>query len=120
MIPNVGINQQNSLKGMASQKGENRHDLTAKRKKVLKIKKQKVENTFVYSLYPLKLSAFYKKLNLRGLLYRTLGNKHSIDRVSTTANYSGPQIKKSAFKIFKQFLSTTKKRFFNTIKYNTS
>ena len=63
-------------------------------------------------MYPLKLAEFYKKLNLHGLLYRTLVNKHSIDRVRTTANYSGPQIKKSAFKIFKQFLSTTKKRFF--------
>src|ERR1700761_3628248 len=108
----INLDRQTNLHGLAAKKGENRHDLTAKKNKALAIKRQKLFDKKFYSLYPVKIARFYKKFDKRGRASLFSRPKNLIELSKTTPGFILPIIKKSAFALHKQFLSSTRKRFF--------
>jgi len=116
VVQSYQLSRRTVLSKFAALKGENRHDLTAKRKKSLSEKIQKISGAKRPSFYPIVTSRFYKKLASYYLGYSVYKHKFSIVQAYNTPMFVEPLIKASAFKIRRRFLSSSKKVFFKHFK----
>jgi len=116
VLQNHQLNRRIVLGKFAAIKGENRHDLTAKRKKNLNEKIQKINGGKRPTFYPIVTSYFYKKLASYYRKYNVYKHKSSIVQTRNTPMFAKPLIKASAFKVHRRFLSILKKDFFKHFK----
>jgi hypothetical protein len=101
-----------ALGGYAALKGENRHDLTAKRNRDLAIKHKKIMGEYPFSLYPVKTALFGRTLGAQYQGYKVTKYLRAIPQKRNSPAFSTPRVKASAFKLAKRFLYTARKHFF--------
>src|SRR6185312_13325488 len=102
------ISKQMSYKHAAARKGNNRNDLTAKRRADFKIKLSKILGTFNYSFFFVKSSDFSRTLGGERTSFKLFRSKYSTVQDKNKSRY----VKSSSFKMARRFLSITKKAFF--------
>jgi len=105
------IDLQFAMAGFAAKRGENRHDLTARRKQALEIKALKLQPDSILPFYPIKLLNFYEQLGEPYKPYSVPNRKFFIAPVRGSPFYALPNIKNYAFRAYRKFNVAAKKKF---------
>jgi len=104
------------MAGFAAKRGENRHDLTARRKQALEIKALKLQPDSVFPFYPIKLLNFYEQLKEPHKPYSVPNRKFFIAPVRGSPFYALPNIKNYAFRAYRKFNVAAKKNLFKAFR----